>query len=203
MGRNPSSFTGPNLPVETITWFDAVQYCNAHSIVDGLTPAYTMTDATYDGDHISSATVTWNQAANGWRLLTEAEWEYACRAGSTAAFCNGGISQCHCESEPTLTQVGWFCGNSGDTTHDVGTRSPNAWGLYDMHGNVWELCWDRYEYYGGSETDPTGPPSGSLGVIRGGSWSNDAPGCRSAVRSYVPPGSRYFNLGLRLARTVF
>jgi formylglycine-generating enzyme required for sulfatase activity len=201
MGWNESYFPGANLPVEQVTWFDAAKYSNERSAGEGLTPAYTITGATYSGNHISGATVTWNQSANGYRLLTEAEWEYACRAGSTTAFCNGGISQCKCESESHLTQVGWYCGNSGNRTHDVGTKSPTAWGIYDMHGNVWEWCWDWWGYYGGPVTNPTGPSSGSYRVVRGGSWNYNARICRSALRNGSLPDSLNGYLGFRLART--
>jgi formylglycine-generating enzyme required for sulfatase activity len=200
MGWEDSYFDGPNLPVEQVTWFDAVSYCNLRSAAEGLTPVYTITGAEYDENHIGFAGVTWNPNANGYRLLTEAEWEYACRADSTGAFCNGDIGQCHCGSEPNLGDVGWYCGNSGDQTHDVGTKSPNAWGLYDMHGNVWEWCWDWYGSYGGTVTDPAGPASGSNRVSRGGGWVDYANFCRSAYRDQVYPGIRYFYLGLRVAK---
>lgn len=202
MGWDGSHFDGPNRPVEQIAWYDAVSYCNLRSVAEGLTPVYTITGATYSGNYITSANVTWNPNANGYRLLTEAEWEYACRAGSTGAFCNGGISQCGCGSEANPGAVGWYCGNSGDQTHDVGTKSPNAWGLYDMHGNVMEWCWDWYGSYGGTVTDPSGPASGSYRIQRGGSWFDIAELCRSAYRfRYGLPDERYSNLGLRLART--
>ena len=127
---DPSHFDGDDLPVESITWFDAVAYCNAQSQSDGLTAAYTI-----NGDD-----VTWNQAADGWRLPTEAEWEYLCRAGSTTAFCNGRISALVCSDDPVLNAVGWYCGSfgGGETqgTQDVGGKLPNDWGIYDMHGNV-------------------------------------------------------------------
>lgn len=99
MGWNESTFPGENRPVEQVTWFDVVSYCNQRSTGDGYTPAYTITSATYDGNHIASATVTWHQPANGYRPLTEAEWEYDCRAGSTTAFCNGGITYTGCANE--------------------------------------------------------------------------------------------------------
>jgi formylglycine-generating enzyme required for sulfatase activity len=203
MGWDDSYSDGPNLPIEQMTWFDAVSYCNLRSAADGLTPAYAITGAAYDGNHITSATVAWIPDANGHRLLTEAEWEYACRAGSASAFCNGGIGQCdlECESDPNLDAVGWYCGSSGGQTHDVGTKSPNAWGIHDMHGNVWEWCWDWYGSYGGAVTDPAGPASGSNRVARSGSAYLDAQYSRSALRNSSPPGSRDYDLGLRLART--
>jgi formylglycine-generating enzyme required for sulfatase activity len=201
MGWDESSFDGPDRPVEQVTWFDAVSYCNLRSTAEGRTPVYTITGASYNGNHITSANVTWNQNATGYRLLTEAEWQYACRAGSTSAFCNGGISQCGCGSEPNLGAVGWFCGNSDNQTHDVATKSPNAWGLYDMHGNVWEWCWDWYGSYGGTVTDPIGPPSGTYRVGLGGAWGYNAEHCRSAHRDYEYPGDLNRPLGLRVART--
>jgi formylglycine-generating enzyme required for sulfatase activity len=203
MGWDESYSQGTGKPVETVTWYDAVSYCNQRSARDGFTPAYTITDATMQGPHVTNATVTWNQAANGYRLLTEAEWEYACRATSTTAFCNGGITNIYCSPlDSNLDQVGWYCGNASETTYDCGSKAANAWGLKDMHGNVYEWCWDWYETYPtGPLTDPTGPPSGSDRVIRGGSWNNYALGSRSAFRSNDGPYVYAFFLGLRLART--
>jgi formylglycine-generating enzyme required for sulfatase activity len=119
MGWNESSFPGVNRPVEQVTWYDAVSYCNQRSTADGFTLAYTLTGVATDGNHIISATVTWNQAANGYRLLTEAEWEFAYRATSTTAFCNGGITNTGCSPlDPNLDLVGWYCGNAQDEPHD-------------------------------------------------------------------------------------
>jgi formylglycine-generating enzyme required for sulfatase activity len=202
MGWNESSIQGGAKPVQTLTWYDAVSYCNQRSTDEGLTAAYAITGAIYSGNHITSATVTWNQAANGYRLLTEAEWEYACRATSTTAFCNGGITNIGCDPlDLNLDQVGWYCGNASNTSHDVGGKAANAWGLKDMHGNVWEWCWDWFEEYSGNATDPTGPASGSARVLRGGSWFVTAQTCRSADRAYFNPGGTIISLGLRLSRT--
>jgi formylglycine-generating enzyme required for sulfatase activity len=203
MGWNTSYFPGVNRPVETLTWYDAVSFCNLRSTGEGLTAAYTITGITYNGNHITNATVTWNQAANGYRLLTEAEWEYACRATSTTAFCNGAITNLACSPlDPNLDLVGWYCGNAGSATHDVGGKTANVWGLKDIHGNVWEWCWDWYGTYPtGPLTDPTGPASGSYRVLRGGGWDYYALRCRSAIRYYYDPYYMGRGLGLRLSRT--
>jgi formylglycine-generating enzyme required for sulfatase activity len=123
-------------------------------------------------------------------LPTEAQWEYACRAGTTGLYAGSG----------NLDAMGWFTGNSGNQTHPVAQKQANAWGLYDMHGNVWEWCRDWYSHYpGGSVRDPTGPSSGSVRVDRGGGWSSVPRRCRSAFRLGNVPGVRYLNLGFRLA----
>ena len=127
------------------------------------------------------------------RLPTEAEWEYACRAGSAAAYCFG-------DSESQLGDYAWYDGNSGNKTHPVGGKKPNAWGLYDMHGNVWEWCQDWYNaYLSASVTDPAGPSTGSDRVLRGGGWLINAWFCRSAIRVLNSPGYRSPDLGFRLA----
>jgi formylglycine-generating enzyme required for sulfatase activity len=181
MGNNPSSFKGDNLPVETVTWLDAVAYCNARSRKEGLSPAYT----------INGETVSWNRSANGYRLPTEAEWEYAAKGGGKDSFeYSGGNS---------VDSVAWYSGNSGNKTHPVGTKQPNSLGLYDMSGNVWEWCWDWYDSYSsGNQTDPTGASSGTYRVTRGGSWGNDAALARSAYRDGDTPSGRYYDLGFRL-----
>ena len=139
----------------------------------------------------------------GCRLPTEAEWEYACRAGTSTAFCNGGISE-PAGRDPNLDKIGWYHRNSGGKTHPVGRKEPNGWGLYDMHGNVWEWCLDWYATYPtGAVTDPTGPGGGSDRVSRGGGWDNNARNCRSAYRFRDTPGYTYFGLGFRLVRSAF
>jgi formylglycine-generating enzyme required for sulfatase activity/energy-coupling factor transporter ATP-binding protein EcfA2/Tfp pilus assembly protein PilX len=192
MGENPSSFKtcGKDCPVESVSWNDVQQF------IDKLNQ--------------KKQTIIY-------RLPTEAEWEYTARAGSTSAFANGDISETGCGKDPNLTVMGWYCGNScvdhegGSAcswcvnsckagTHPVAKKQPNAWGLYDMHGNVWEWCADGYaDYPQSSVSDPTGPDSGGLRVVRGGSWYNYARGCRSANRSRILPGYRFNYLGLRLA----
>ncbi|MCL2805461.1 MAG: SUMF1/EgtB/PvdO family nonheme iron enzyme [Treponema sp.] len=183
MGTNPSHFKGDNLPVETVSWFNAVEYCNKLSQREGLTPAYT----------VNGENVTWNINANGYRLPTEAEWEYACRAGTTTAYNTGAnISD----------STGWYRDNSNSRTHPVGHKRANAWGLFDMHGNVWEWCWDWYGTYpSGAQNNPTGAVSGSYRVLRGGSWYDSATNTRSAYRlNYYFPYSRGDFLGFRLVR---
>jgi len=194
MGTNPRGFGngGDELPVEMVSWLDAVGFCNALSEKEGLRPAY----------RVIGESVTWDREADGYRLPTEAEWEYACRAGTQTAFYTGEITYKKCRADPALDRAGWFCWNSPWNTHPVGRKEANAWGLHDMHGNVWEWCWDRYDAYpSGVATDPVGPSSGSYRVYRGGSWSYHARSCRSANRSRNSPGIRGSNLGFRLCRS--
>ena len=147
--------------------------------------------------------VSWDEAQAfcqwaGGRLPTEAEWEYACRAGTTTEYCFGN-------DEKALGDYGWFEGNSGGQTQPVGAKQPNRWGLHDMHGNVWEWCqdWFAEDYYQASDgKDPRGPKSGTSRVLRGGSWYNPAVGARSAYRGGDRPGWRDRGVGFRLARTV-
>jgi formylglycine-generating enzyme required for sulfatase activity len=191
MQANPSHFQGDDLPVENVSWFDAVEYCNRRSTAEGLTRAYTI-----EGD-----SVAWNLAADGYRLPTEAEWEWACRAGSETAFSGGALAEETCGADPVLDALGWYCGNAGPTTHAVKGKQPNAAGRYDMHGNVWEWCWDWYSVAGPSPSAPAGPASGMQRVIRGGSWYYFARDCRSASRAPYYPNSRDDVVGFRVART--
>jgi formylglycine-generating enzyme required for sulfatase activity len=186
MGTNPSNFKGDNLPVEMVSWFDAVEYCNKRSQREGLSLAYTISGS---GD---SRTVTWNRNANGYRLPTEAEWEYACRAGTRTAYNTGAAIS---------DSTGWYSANSGNATHPVGQKPANAWGLYDMHGNVYEWCWDLSgKYSSGAQTDPVGASSGGIRVLRGGSYFSSARLCRSAYRGSDYPFRRANIYGFRLAR---
>jgi formylglycine-generating enzyme required for sulfatase activity len=167
MGSNPSRFkqSGPNAPVENVSWDDAQEFCRALGQRDG----------------------------REYRLPTEAEWEYACRAGSTGAWCFG-------DDEEKLGDYAWYLDNSDEQTHHVGQKRPNAWGIHDMHGSVCECCADwREDYPAISATDPLGPEDGSIRATRGGSWLDDAADCRSAFRDSISPGGRISFLGFRVA----
>jgi formylglycine-generating enzyme required for sulfatase activity len=191
MGSNPSYFKGDNLPVEQVSWYDAVEYCNQRSQREGLTPAYMRS-----GDK-----VTWNRSANGYRLSTEAEWEYACRAGTTTPFSTGNnITTDQANYKGKKPYNGNPKGTYRKKTTPVGSFAPNPWGLYDMHGNLWEWCWDWYgSYAGGSQTNPEGPATGANRVLRGGGWYYYGRYLRCACRSSNDPSSRHNILGFRLA----
>jgi formylglycine-generating enzyme required for sulfatase activity len=228
MGVNPSFFNGrafrepaagevqAKRPVETVRWFDAIVFCNRLSILEGRTPVYSINGNTNPanwGEVPDSRThenfAAWNAVvmninANGYRLPTEAEWEYACRAGTTTAFNCGTATPDSIDGYATIVDaLGWFAGNSGNKTHQVGLKLPNAFGLYDMHGNVWEWCWDWFSasaYTSAARTNPTGPEAGSFRVLRGGSWSSAAEFLRSALRNFYNPSNRFYSLGFRVVR---
>jgi len=176
MGNNPSNETGdPNRPVERVSWFDAMEYCKK------LTQAC-QTHGKLPEGHV-------------YRLPTEAEWEYACRAGTITRFSYGED-----KSATQLTEYAWFSRNSDSMTHAVGTRQPNKWGLFDMHGNVWEWCIDRWEdsLPGGAITNSVRVAAGRLRVARGGSWLYDAKACRCANRDDYSPWDRCSDIGFRV-----
>ncbi len=186
MGSKPSHFEGGILPVENITFVQCVEFCNALSKQEGLTPAY----------GFKNNKIYWNRESGGYRLPTEAEWEYACRAGSQDRFTNGNNAS-------HLQAVSWWRNNSTGGTHEVASRQPNQWGLHDMHGNVWEWCWNFSAAYPTRfAVDPEGPSTGSSRVIRGGSWDNNQSACRSANHNSAKPGFKAGILGFRVARTV-
>ena len=172
-------------PVNQVSWYDAVDFCNRLSLRAGLTPCY----------HIdANRQVAWNSAADGFRLLTEAEWEYACRAGSSTRYSFG-------DDERELERHAWYAQNAGDSPHPVGRKEPNRWGLYDMHGNVWEWCWDCYAPYSAAAQDnPTGPSGGKERVLRGGAFHYWAENLRSADRNLGWPEYRSDGIGFRCAR---
>jgi formylglycine-generating enzyme required for sulfatase activity len=189
MGINPSSFKGDNLPVEGVTWFNAIEFCNRLSDLEGLTPAYT----------VKGTNVTWDRSADGYRLPTGAEWEYACRAGTQTPFSTGNnitTKQANYDGFPYNNNPK---GTIRDRTVEVKSFAPNAWGLYNMHGNVWEWCWDLYgEYASGDQIDPVGASSGSERIVRGGGWRVHAQYLRSANRYKVSPSHASNGLGFRL-----
>lgn len=196
MKASPSNFSGDALPVENVAWYEAVLYCNERSKKEGLTPAYVLSGSE------ERPVVAWNRSANGYRLPTEAEWEYACRAGSLSPFNTGGNI-----SAGQTNYYGRYPYNNApsqvyrEKTVPVGSFAPNAWGLYDMHGNVWEWCWDVYgEYAAGEQKGPAGAEAGALRVNRGGGWNDFGRHLRSAYRAAHNPENRTFNIGFRVAR---
>ena len=205
MEENPSTFSGSDLPVENVKWLDAIRYCNARSEKEGFEPAYT----------IEEQTVIWNRGADGYRLPTEAEWEYACRAVTVTPF--------HTETSISAEEANYYGhypyeiegnyfsqenlatkpGQYRQTTVAVNSFSPNAWEPYNMHGNVGEWVWDYYGDYGtDAVTDPIGAETGTLRVYRGGGWNDFAKNMRSAYRATFAGDKGSFNIGIRLVRGV-
>ncbi|HLR84342.1 MAG TPA: formylglycine-generating enzyme family protein [Nocardioidaceae bacterium] len=158
------------LPVADVSWWDTIRCCNALSTRAGLAPAYRQPDGDDD--------VTWDRDADGYRLPTEAEWEYACRAGTTGP------------RYAELDDIAWYRENSGERVHSVAGKLPNAWGMYDMLGNVWEWCWDLYD----------ADVYGSYRVLRGGGWFDEHWSCRASVRRRSHPTFRTDDLGFRVVR---
>ncbi|MDH6131426.1 sulfatase modifying factor 1 [Kitasatospora sp. MAA4] len=169
--QRPGTARGERLPVEGVSWWDAVRFCNALSEHEGYAPAYRL-----DGDDEG---IEWNANADGYRLPTEAEWEHACRAGTTGPHYG------------PLDEIAWYRGNSDERIHQVGGRRPNAWGLHDMLGNTWDWCWDVYdaEVYG------------SYRVLRGGGWFDEHWSCRASARRRSHPSFRVDDVGFRMARS--
>ncbi len=173
MAVNPSTFKGDELPVETVSWKEAMLFCNQLSLQQDLNPCYTLKEATEKID--------FNAQANGYRLPTEAEWEYACKAGSTAM------------RYGELEEIAWYKANAGNHTHPVGLKTANAWGLYDMLGNVWEWCNDIYDE----------SVYGAYRIIRGGGWCDEPRSCLPTNRRRSHPNQfKIDDLGFRLARNL-
>jgi formylglycine-generating enzyme required for sulfatase activity len=191
MGSNPSRWPGQTNPVEQIRWSDAVRYCNSRSRLEGLQPCYDLENWSCDFSQ------------NGYRLPTEAEWEYACRAGTKTSYFFG-------EDASKLPNFAWFEKNSGQRPRPIGRKLPNPFGLFDMVGNVWQWCNDFYQvdYYEKSpRKDPKGPASGDNKVVRGGSWAAEGEQCRSSFRYYENPSYTdvcfgYDIYGFRCVRSV-
>ncbi|WP_314220405.1 formylglycine-generating enzyme family protein [Streptomyces zaehneri] len=171
-GRRPSTAHGDRLPVESVSWWDAVRFCNSLSLREGFTPAYHF--------RADDEGIEWVASADGYRLPTEAEWEHACRAGTTGP------------RYAPLDEIAWYRGNSHERVHAVGGRRPNPWGLHDMLGNVWDWCWDVYdaEVYG------------TYRVLRGGGWFDAHWSCRASARRRSHPAFQVDDVGFRIARSL-
>jgi formylglycine-generating enzyme required for sulfatase activity len=186
MEKNPSYFKGDYLPVESVSWYDAVEYCNKRSLKEGLTPAY----------QGAGETTVCDFTASGYRLPTEAEWEYAARGGNRAP-----PSLVYTDVQD-VNDIGWFTMNSGMKSQPVRTKRPNGLGLYDMNGNISEWCWDWYEGYRNEiQENPIGPSLGSLRVIRGGDWISGEIHLRATSRRREFPSVRNAHIGFRVVRS--
>ena len=211
MGHNPSLFSscGANCPVENVSWSAATVYCNRLSKLEGLERCYRCD--TQNGQYLNPYQCAIKPPYDGvkrivdcpgYRLPTEAEWEYAYRAKATTALHSGAIKQCH--QDDRANAIGYYSDNSQKQTRAVGQRDKNSWGLYDMGGNVWEWVNDWYQSDLGTPdvVDPTGPQTGSSRVFRGGSYTTDAGGIRAASRSRILPKYGFSFIGFRCVRTV-
>lgn len=212
MGSNPSSFTTnpankekqANRPVEQVSWYDAVLYCNTRSSKEGLTPCYSLNGTTnpvmwgpspLENRNSQWDSITCDMNANGYRLPTEAEWEYAARGGKKSKnYSYSGLN--------SIDAVAWYEDNSNQRTHEVGKKKANELGIYDMTGNVWEWCFDKYgEYPKGAVNNPTGGLNpGKERILRGGSWASNSWACALTNRSTRNPSDRVNSVGFRVVK---
>ncbi len=204
MGTNPSYFGGnPNRPVERVSWFKAIEYCNRRSVLEGLTPCYSYSAYGTNPDDWPSGwntnsdnhtNVSCNWTANGYRLPTEMEWMFAAKGGNQSqGYTYSGSN--------TIADVAWYYYNSGSRTHNVGEKTANELGTFDMSGNVWEWVWDIYgSYPSGSQNNPTGASSGSGRVKRGGSWVSSANDCTVSFRFSNDATNSNYHIGFRCVR---